>query len=93
MISLLWPWALAALPLPFIIRLLLPRAKKADDAALRVPDLSYYEISEGSGYASRSARWPLLLYTLAWVCLVVAASCSVTMSLRWGGPSAHIPRT
>jgi Ca-activated chloride channel family protein len=86
MISLLWPWALAALPLPFILRLLLPRAKKADDAALRVPDLSYYQVSEGSGYANRSARWPLLLYTLAWVCLVVAAS-----RPQWTGDTIELP--
>ena len=86
MISLLWPWALAALPLPFILRLLLPRAKKADDAALRVPDLSYYQVSEGSGYASSSARWPLLLYTLAWVCLVIAAS-----RPQWTGDTIELP--
>ena len=86
MISLLWPWALAALPLPFILRLLLPRAKKADDAALRVPDLSCYQVSESSSYASRSTRWPLLLYTLAWVCLVVAAS-----RPQWTGDTIELP--
>ena len=86
MISLLWPWALAALPLPFILRLLLPRAKKADDAALRVPDLSYYQVSESSGYASSSARWPLLLYTMAWVCLVIAAS-----RPQWTGDTIELP--
>jgi len=86
MISLLWPWALAVLPLPFILRLLLPRAKKADDAALRVPDLSYYHVSESSDYASRSARWPLLLYTLAWVCLIVAAS-----RPQWTGDTIELP--
>jgi len=86
MISLLWPWALAVLPLPFILRLLLPRAKKADDAALRVPDLSYYQLSESSRHARRSARWPLLLYTLAWVCLVVAAS-----RPQWTGDTIELP--
>jgi len=86
MISLLWPWALAALPLPFIFRLLLPRAKKVDDAALRVPDLSYYEVSESSHYVDRKARWPLLLYTLAWVCLVVAAS-----RPQWTGDTIELP--
>ena len=86
MISLLWPWALAALPLPFIFRLLLPRAKKADDAALRVPDLSYYEVSESSRYVDRKARWPLLLYTLAWVFLVVATS-----RPQWTGDTIELP--
>lgn len=86
MITLLWPWALAALPLPFILRLLLPRAKKADDAALRVPDISYYEVSESSSYIDRKARWPLLLYTLAWVCLVVAAS-----RPQWTGDTIELP--
>jgi hypothetical protein len=30
MMSLLWPWALAALPLPFLFRLLMPRAKQSE---------------------------------------------------------------
>jgi hypothetical protein len=45
MISLLWPWAFAALPLPFIFRLILPRAKSSD-AALRVSQLADFQLSD-----------------------------------------------
>ena len=86
MISLLWPWALAALPLPFIFRLLLPRAKQSNDAALRVPHLSDYQTSDGHGFSHKGSRWPLLLYTLAWVCLVIAAS-----RPQWTGDMIELP--
>jgi len=86
MISLLWPWALAALPLPFIIRLLLPRAKQSNDAALRVPHLSDYKTDDSSSFSDQGSRWPLLLYTLAWVCLVIAAA-----RPQWTGDAIELP--
>jgi len=86
MISLVWPWALAALPLPFIIRLLLPRAKQSNDAALRVPHLADYQTSDAGSFSHKGARWPLLLYTLAWVCLVVAAA-----RPQWTGDAVELP--
>ena len=72
--SLLWPWALAMLPLPFLLRVLLPRAKQNNDAALQVPHLSDYQIGKNESYINKRSRWPLLLYTLAWICLVIAAA-------------------
>jgi Ca-activated chloride channel family protein len=86
MMSLLWPWALAVLPLPFLLRLLLPRAKQTNDAALQVPRLSDYQIGENDAYVNKSSRWPLLLYTLAWVCLVVAAA-----RPQWTGEPVELP--
>jgi len=86
MMSLLWPWALAVLPLPFLFRVLLPRAKQANDAALHVPDLSDYETGESNGYINKGSRWPLLLYTLAWICLVLAAS-----RPQWTGGTIELP--
>lgn len=86
MMSLLWPWALAAFPLPFILRLILPRAKQANDAALRVPDLSAYEIGENNTFASKKSRWPLLLYLLAWSCLLLAAA-----RPQWTGEAIELP--
>jgi len=86
MISLLWPWALVALPLPFIFRLLLPRAKQSNDAALRVPHLADYQTEEGHRFSHKGARWPLLLYTLAWVCLVIAAA-----RPQWTGDAVELP--
>ncbi len=39
--SLAWPWALAALPLPLLVRKLLARSpgSRSQDAGLRVPNL------------------------------------------------------
>ena len=86
MMSLIWPWALAAMPLPFLLRLLLPRAKKSNDAALQVPHLSDYRISENSTLISKKSSWPLLLYTLAWICLVIAAA-----RPQWTGDTIELP--
>jgi Ca-activated chloride channel family protein len=86
MMSLLWPWALVALPLPFVFRLLLPRAKQSNDAALLVPHLSDYQISENSAFVDKKSSWPILLYTLAWICLVIAAA-----RPQWTGDTIELP--
>jgi len=86
MMSLLWPWVFVILPLPLLLRFLLPRAKQSDDAALRVPHLSDYQISESSSFINKRSRWPLLLYTLAWVCLVIAAA-----RPQWTGEPIEVP--
>ena len=86
MMSLLWPWALAALPLPFLFRLLMTRAKQSNDAALQVPYLSDYQLGENEAYVNKSSRWPLLLYTLAWICLVIAAA-----RPQWTGEPVELP--
>ena len=86
MITLLWPWALAVLPLPFLFRILLPRAKQSTDAALKVPYLSDFELGAGNSFSAQKSRWPLLLYSLAWVCLVIAVA-----RPQWTGDSIEIP--
>ncbi len=86
MMTLIWPWALVALPLPFLFRLLLPRAKQSNDTALRVPHLADYPTSDNSSFSHKGSRWPLLLYTLAWVCLVIAAS-----RPQWIGDTVELP--
>ncbi|HHJ34586.1 MAG TPA: VWA domain-containing protein [Gammaproteobacteria bacterium] len=86
MISFIWPWAIAALPLPFLLRLILPRAKKTNDAALRVPRLSDYSHGDSQSHRDAKTRWPLLLYTLAWVCLIIAAA-----RPQWTGEAIELP--
>jgi len=86
MMSLLWPWALAALPLPFIFRILLPSAKRSTEAALKVPYLSDFELGTGNSFNTKKSRWPLLLYSLAWTCLVIAVA-----RPQWTGDSIEIP--
>ncbi len=86
MMTLLWPWALAVLPLPLLFRILLPRAKQSTDAALKVPYLSDFELGAGNSFSTQKSRWPLLLYSLAWICLVIAVA-----RPQWTGDSIEIP--
>lgn len=85
-ITLLWPWAFIILPLPFLFRLIFPRAKKTSDAALRVPDLADYQLGDNLSYAGRKSQWPLLLYSLAWLCLVIAVA-----RPQWTGEPVELP--
>ena len=86
MMSFIWPWAFAILPLPFLLRLLIPRAKAGNDAALRVPRLSEYQLDDQLSYADKKSRWPLLLYSLAWICLIIA-----TARPQWTGEPVELP--
>jgi len=74
MFELLWPWAFAALPLPWLVRrFAAPLARR--DAALRVPDIHRFEIGTvQAGSARAGRRWPLLLAWLGWICLLGAVA-------------------
>ena len=67
------PLAFAMLPLPLFVALLLPRAPSANSQALRLPFYQALHTSVGEGGSSRS-RVRLLLATLAWLLLVLAAA-------------------
>ena len=86
MMSFIWPWAFAILPLPFVLRLLLPRAKVTNDAALLVPDLSEYQLDDKFTYTDKKSLWPLLLYSLAWICLIIALA-----RPQWTGDPIELP--
>ena len=81
-----WPWVLLLLPLPFILRLVLPRASMSNEAALRIPDTEDFETVAGSSITMSRSRWPLLIYTLAWLCLLTAAS-----RPQWIGEPIELP--
>lgn len=84
MITLAWPWVLAALPLPLLV-LLLPRARPAAGAALRLP--FYRDLSGVAGEGTRSrSRWRLALAVLAWALLVLAAA-----RPQWVGEPVSLP--
>jgi len=73
MIHFEWPWLLAALPLPLLIRWLVPANVPVEQAALKVPFLD--DFSDGETRAvSKDQRWPLLLAAIAWLLLVVACT-------------------
>lgn len=90
MIELVWPWALALLPLPIMVRYLLPPADR-NDAALRVP--FYQQLAEIKGTqrisanaGKQSAFWLRLLLYLAWFSLVLAAT-----KPQWIGDPISLP--
>ncbi len=72
-IDLVWPWAFAALPLPLLVTWLLPRAPEHASAALRMPFYAALQAAVGDSHSGRS-RLRLLLATLAWLLLVLAAA-------------------
>lgn len=86
MISFSWPWLFALLPLPFLLRLLLPEAGSGKDAALRVPYLDDFESSHTGAFQRTLRRWPLLIYLLLWTCLLCAAA-----KPQWIGEPIELP--
>lgn len=73
MIHFEWPWALLVLPLPLLIRWLLPAWNVAGQAALRVPFLEDFTGAE-SRTVTQNKRLPLILAAAAWCLLVLASS-------------------
>ena len=85
MITLEWPWVLAVLPLPLLVRLLLPAAPAAGARALRLPAthaLTGRELEAGSRrrIARQAVAW------LAWGLLVLAAA-----RPQWLGDPVSLP--
>lgn len=88
MIELLWPWASAALPLPYLIYKLVPPANR-QEAALQVP--FYLQATSFEGSLASDGRLELLkriLTMIAWLALVLAAS-----QPRWIGDPVTLPST
>ncbi len=80
-----WPWMLLALPLPWLLRLVLPRAEPARMSALRVPFYRLLSVEQPEA-APVPRRWPLLLALLAWLLLVLAAA-----RPQWLGEPVPLP--
>ena len=74
--SFLWPWLLMLLPAPWLVRRWLPPA--GGSAVLHVPSLTLFAESATADPQSRTTRTrassDLVLATLAWVLLVLAAA-------------------
>jgi len=66
-----WPWALAALPLPFLAALL-PRTTAPSEPALNLP-FDDALVAAVTATPASIDRWRLVLAALAWVLLVTAA--------------------
>ncbi len=86
MITFSWPWLFALLPLPFLLRYILPAATSNNDAALRVPYLDDFTSEQTSPARQGLRRWPLLVYFLLWLSLLCAAA-----KPQWIGEPIELP--
>jgi Ca-activated chloride channel family protein len=67
-----WPWAFFLLPLPLIIFWLLPKVKH-QEAALKVPNLEFWQTSAQVAQVNTQHSWPsLVLPLLLWLALLTA---------------------
>ena len=80
-----WLWALALLPLPLLLRMLLPAAN-TEEAALRVPSVQDFEVAHTHRSAIRAGKWTLWLASVAWILFVVAAA-----RPQWLGDTIELP--
>ena len=71
MIHFEWPLLILALPLPLLIRWLLPADMPEQQAALKVPFLDDF-VTGKTKSVTQNHQWPLLLAMLAWLLLVLA---------------------
>ncbi len=85
MIHFEWPWFALLIPLPWLVRHLLPAAVAVREAALRVPFLEDFADEEGAA-RMRLRRWPLWLAFVAWLFLLLAV-----MRPQWLGEMIEIP--
>jgi Ca-activated chloride channel family protein len=72
--SLAWPWALVALPLPFIARALMSESPSLQDAGLKVPSLSVFSALTKRPDTEQLLNWRFWVAAIAWLLLVVAAA-------------------
>ncbi len=84
MITLAWPWALAALPLPLLARLL-PPAQQSVGPALRLPFYADLQVLH-SARRGRVVWWRLVIAALAWLALVLAVA-----RPQWVGEPIGLP--
>jgi len=74
MLSLAWPWILLALPLPFIVRAMLPEARRLQEAGLRVPSIAGFAMLTDRSKSEQLLNWRFWVAMIAWVLLVIAVA-------------------
>jgi len=72
--SLAWPWMLLALPLPLLVRKLVPPVVGTQDAGLRVPSFRGFAVLSDRSEIEQLLNWRLMVAVAAWILLVVAAA-------------------
>lgn len=74
MFQLEWPLVFLALPLPLLVYYLIPARSDHQEAALRVPFLEDFRLSQQASLRRHGKAWLKALCLLAWLLLVFAAS-------------------
>ncbi|HWM28212.1 MAG TPA: VWA domain-containing protein [Woeseiaceae bacterium] len=72
--SFAWPWLFLALPLPFLVRALMPPAADSKEAGLKVPSLSTFAVLADRRQVEQLWNWRLWVAAIAWILLVTAAA-------------------
>ncbi len=85
-ISFAWPWAFALLPLPLLVRWILPARPRQSDAPLHVPFIEDFRPASDSGLRTKSSPLLATLTTVAWCCLIIACA-----RPQWLGERIDIP--
>jgi Ca-activated chloride channel family protein len=86
MIEFEWPWLFALLPLPLLLRYLLPAVAENRQAALRTPFLEDFTLITGGNPLIAGSRALLAAALLAWILLVTAAA-----RPQWYGEPVELP--
>ncbi len=86
MISFAWPWLSLALPLPFLVRWLLPAAASEQEAAIRVPFIEEFEQEGLTSSRHQRHAWRYWLALVAWTLLTIAAA-----RPQWLGEALELP--
>jgi len=72
--SLAWPWVLLVLPLPWLVRRLLPESRKSADAGLKVPSLRSFAMLRDHSRTAALQSWRFWVAAIAWALLLLAAA-------------------
>ena len=81
-----WPWVFLALPLPWLVRRLVPSTAQVRGAALRVPILEDFRVLMHGDATSRRLGPSFVVCAIAWALLVTSAA-----RPQWLGDAIEIP--
>jgi len=85
-IQFIWPWVFLLLPLPLLIRFILPASDNNQDMPLHVPFLDdFKKVSQHSNFINKN-KWLIILASIAWFLLLLA-----TARPQWLGERVEIP--
>ena len=82
----MWPLAFLLLPLPLLVRFLLPASNKNQDIPLHVPFIDDFNSIQHSQSFVHKNKWLTVLASIAWCLLIIA-----TARPQWLGERVDIP--